>query len=195
MIHGGGDLDDALGAPVGRLQRDDHVLGGAEGREADERQPWWAVEEDEVVLAPYIVQGIRQRQVQIGFFPDSLIRKVVGRQHGTGRDQIDVGETGLADHRGRIRIGARIEQGLDARQGIAIGQQALGDIALRVGIDDQHPPGAFLTHAGQQPRGVGLAHPALEIDHRDRLRTTLPDAEHGRECSSLKLTASTSWRL
>ena len=136
MIDGSGDLDDALGPPVGGLQWDDHVLRGTERRETDQRQPGRAVENDVLVLAADVVQGIGQRQVQVGFLPDSLMGQVVGRQGRAGRDQIDVRKAGLADDRARISVGAGVEQGFDARQRISFCQKAFGDVALGVGIDE-----------------------------------------------------------
>ena len=117
--------------------------------------------------------------MQGGFFPDSLIGQVVGRQSRAGRDQIDVRKAGLADDRARIGVGAGVEQGFDARQRISFCQKAFGDVALGVGVDDQHSPGAFLADTGEQPSGVGLAHAAFEVYKRDRLCSTVAGAEHG----------------
>ena len=85
VVYGGGDLNDALGTPIGGLQGDHHEIRGAQRRKAHQRQSRRAVEDDVIVAVFNCAEPFRKRQMQVGLLPDLLVGKVVGRQAGDSR--------------------------------------------------------------------------------------------------------------
>lgn len=90
VVDGGRHLHDSLRPPIGRLQGDDDVVRGAQGREADQRESRWAVEHDEIVPCAEFGDRIDEREMQVGLFPRLLIRKIEPGQCRPGRNEIDM---------------------------------------------------------------------------------------------------------
>ncbi|OGC62583.1 hypothetical protein A2264_01110 [candidate division WWE3 bacterium RIFOXYA2_FULL_46_9] len=192
VFDSGGDPDDALCAPVGGLQGDHDVIGGAERREADQGEAWGAVEDDVFVAVTDRVQAVRKREVEVGLLPEALVGEVVGGERRGGGEEVDRGKPRRADEGGGIGLGAWVEEGLDAGEGtLAGGEEALRDVALRVGVDDEKLLLAFLSHAGQEPGSVGLPHAALQVDDGDDGGGSGRGALHDRQDSTVGWSAST----
>ena len=149
-------------------------VGGAQRREADQGEAGRAVEDEVIVGGANFTEPFCKRKMQVGLLPQPLVGKVVGGEHRARREEVDVRKPRAADEGEGIGLGARIEERLDAGEGTApAGQQTLRDVALGIGVDDEHALPAFLAHAGQEPGRVRLAHAALEVDDGDGLGATI----------------------
>lgn len=167
IFHGLRHLHDPLGAPIGRLHRDDDEIGRTQGREADKREPRRAVEDDVVRAGPELPHGIDQNQVEIGLLPLALLGQIEAGQSRTAWDKVNVRERGFADQGTQLLFRRRVEEEVDAGFPVRFREERSGQVRLGIGVESQEPDAALLAHGGQKPGGMRLAYTAFEVEDGD----------------------------
>ena len=165
-----GHLHDALGAPVGGFQWDDHEVAGTQGGERREREPGRTVEDDQVVPVPQFVDGFDERAMQVRLLPGALVGQVEPYHGRTGGDDVDgwiLGSTNQAMH---VGIGRWVKEAFHAGRLLAVAKERVRQVSLRIGVDGQHPLSALMRNRREQPDRVCLPDSTFQVEDRQDCR-------------------------
>ena len=166
----GDEIGEAFERQVFAVQRNQHGVGGDERVERQQAQGGRAVDEHVVVLIPDGGDETPQPFLAMGQRDQLDLRAC---QLAIGRNQHEAIDDGGNDERPGIGRGRLRYQGVvnsAARPGLTFQADTAREIALRIDVDEQHPPAGNGQRSRQIDRRRGLADAPFLVGDRNYFR-------------------------